>query len=139
MTPVYSICTAYEQGVGKGRAGHSGNPYGRGSPEHEAWGYGFDFGYRTRPRPDRPDGYMPPKTKVRMTDAVTVPLTEMERVALDQLAKEKDLSPELVMIQALRLYQSVSVRQNRGETMRFYDMAGHCVHPDPGFLPPVTR
>ncbi len=39
---VLSICTAYEQGVGKGRDGRKkDNPYKEGSDENEAWGYGY--------------------------------------------------------------------------------------------------
>lgn len=44
---VFSICVAYEQGVGKGRSGRCAkkdNPYCAGTDEHEAWNYGWQEG-----------------------------------------------------------------------------------------------
>jgi hypothetical protein len=40
---------------------------------------------------------------------VNVPLTDKERQALDELAQVQELTPERVMIQALRLYQLVTM------------------------------
>lgn len=42
---VLAICTAYEQGVGKGLARSlDRNPYGPGTDEYEAWGLGYSLG-----------------------------------------------------------------------------------------------
>jgi predicted transcriptional regulator len=56
---------------------------------------------------------------------VTLNLTEDEERVLSELAQKKDLSKSLVMRQALRLYQTVSVRTERGETMCFVDQNGN--------------
>lgn len=42
-------------------------------------------------------------------DEIRVPLTEKENAALIDLSKRQELSPERVMIQALRLYQFVAL------------------------------
>jgi len=43
---------------------------------------------------------------------ITVPLTDQENLALHKLAFEQDISPEKVMILALRLYQLQAYRVN---------------------------
>lgn len=41
--------------------------------------------------------------------SITVPLTGQEWKALDELAQKQDISPARVMVQALRLYQAVTL------------------------------
>jgi hypothetical protein len=55
---------------------------------------------------------------------MTLNLSAEEERVLEQLAAEKDLTKTLVMRQALRLYQTVSVRTARGETLCFVDSSG---------------
>lgn len=57
--------------------------------------------------------------------SITVPLTDKERRALEDLADMQELPPWRVMIQALRHYQVIVQRARRGETLGFYDMAGN--------------
>ena len=45
---VLRITTAYEQGVGHARRTELSNPYGKGTPEYEAWDMGREFG-KTKP------------------------------------------------------------------------------------------
>lgn len=52
---------------------------------------------------------------------MTLNLTEAEMSALDELARKKDLSKTAVIRQALRLYQLVDLRIERGEKMFFED------------------
>lgn len=40
-----------------------------------------------------------------MANEITIALTEKERIALDDLSRRQDLSPERILIQGLRLYQ----------------------------------
>lgn len=46
---------------------------------------------------------------------ITVEFTDAEIAALEGLAKKKDMSTSAVLRQALRLYQSVEIRLERGE------------------------
>lgn len=50
---------------------------------------------------------------------MTLNLTEKEAKALEELCKRKDLSKTAVLRQALRLYQTIDVRIERGETLYF--------------------
>ena len=50
---------------------------------------------------------------------MTLNLTEPEMKVLTQLAERKELSKTAVLRQALRLYQMVSVRIDKGETLYF--------------------
>lgn len=50
---------------------------------------------------------------------MTLNLTPEEMRVLKELADKKDLSMTSVIRQALRLYQLVDARQERGETIRF--------------------
>lgn len=52
---------------------------------------------------------------------MTLNLTEREMEVLEQLATKKDLSKTAVLRQALRLYQSIDVRLERGEKLFFED------------------
>lgn len=52
---------------------------------------------------------------------MTLNLTDTEMKVLEELAKRKDLSKTAVVRQALRLYQMVEVRFNRGEKLYFED------------------
>ncbi len=54
---------------------------------------------------------------------MTLNLTGAEMRALDDLAQKKDLSKTAVIRQALRLYQLVDLRLERGEKMFFEDEA----------------
>ena len=59
---------------------------------------------------------MKPKT-------MTLNLTDAEMAVLDELSEKKDLSKTAVLRQALRLYQMVNVRLDRGEKLFFEDEA----------------
>jgi predicted transcriptional regulator len=59
---------------------------------------------------------MKPKT-------MTLNLTDAEMAVLDELSEKKDLSKTAVLRQALRLYQMVNVRIDRGEKLFFEDEA----------------
>lgn len=52
---------------------------------------------------------------------MTLNLTDAEMQALEVLASKKDLSKTAVLRQALRLYQLVDVRLERGEKLFFED------------------
>jgi len=52
---------------------------------------------------------------------MTLNLTEPEMKALEQLAERKELSKTAVLRQALRLYQMVSLRLDKGEKLYFED------------------
>ena len=54
---------------------------------------------------------------------MTLNLTDAEMAALDELAAEKELSKTAVIRQALRLYQTVSLRLADGEKLFFEDEA----------------
>ena len=54
---------------------------------------------------------------------MTLNLTDAEMAVLDELSRKKDLSKTAVLRQALRLYQMVDVRIERGETLYFEDEA----------------
>jgi len=59
---------------------------------------------------------MKPKT-------MTLNLTDAEMAVLDEFSEKKDLSKTAVLRQALRLYQMVNVRIDRGEKLFFEDEA----------------
>lgn len=52
---------------------------------------------------------------------MTLNLTDAEMSALDELSQKKELSKTAVLRQALRLYQLVNQRIDRGEKMFFED------------------
>lgn len=52
---------------------------------------------------------------------MTLNLTDTEMEVLEQLADKKDLSKTGVLKQALRLYQAVNARIERGEKLFFED------------------
>jgi len=52
---------------------------------------------------------------------MTFNLTDAEMHVLEELSEQKDLSKTAVMRQALRLYQLVEVRLQRGEKLFFED------------------
>ena len=52
---------------------------------------------------------------------MTLNLTEAEMNVLEELTQKKDLSKTAVIRQALRLYQLVAVRFERGEKLYFED------------------
>lgn len=54
-----------------------------------------------------------------MKRTMTLNLTEMEMLALDELSTRKDLSKTAVLRQALRLYQTVDARVEKGEKLLF--------------------
>ena len=54
---------------------------------------------------------------------MTLNLTDAEMAVLDELSQKKDLSKTAVLRQALRLYQMVDVRIDRGERLYFEDEA----------------
>ncbi len=54
---------------------------------------------------------------------MTLNLTDAEMLALDELSEKKDLSKTAVIRQALRLYQMVSIRIDRGDKLFFEDEA----------------
>ena len=54
---------------------------------------------------------------------MTLNLTDAEMAVLDELSEKKDLSKTAVLRQALRLYQMVNVRIDRGEKLFFEDEA----------------
>ncbi|MDI1227630.1 MAG: transcriptional regulator [bacterium] len=52
---------------------------------------------------------------------MTLNLTEAEMDVLEQLSKKKELSKTTVLRQALRLYQVVEVRVEKGDKLFFED------------------
>lgn len=52
---------------------------------------------------------------------MTLNLTDAEMAVLDELSEKKDLSKTAVLRQALRLYQMVNIRIERGEKLFFED------------------
>ncbi len=54
---------------------------------------------------------------------MTLNLTEAEMLVLDELSAKKDLSKTAVVRQALRLYQTVSARVERGDKLMFENEA----------------
>ena len=54
---------------------------------------------------------------------MTLNLTDTEMAVLEELSEKKDLSKTAVLRQALRLYQMVNVRIDRGEKLFFEDEA----------------
>ncbi len=52
---------------------------------------------------------------------MTLNLTDQEMKVLDKLAKKKDLSKTAVIRQALRLYQMIEIRIDKGEKLYFED------------------
>lgn len=52
---------------------------------------------------------------------MTLNLTDVEMAALEALSEKKDLSKTVVLRQALRLYQMVDARIERGDTLFFED------------------
>lgn len=54
-----------------------------------------------------------------MKRTMTLNLTELEMLALDALSARKDLSKTAVLRQALRLYQTVDARVEKGEKLLF--------------------
>ena len=54
---------------------------------------------------------------------MTLNLTDAEMAVLDELSEKKDLSKTAVLRHALRLYQMVNVRIDRGEKLFFEDEA----------------
>ncbi len=50
---------------------------------------------------------------------LTLVLSDVEMEVLDSLSSEKSLSKTAVLRQALRLYQTVDIRQQRGEKLFF--------------------
>lgn len=52
---------------------------------------------------------------------MTLNLTDAEMAALEELCAKKDLSKTAVLRQALRLYQMVTLRIDRGEKLIFED------------------
>lgn len=50
---------------------------------------------------------------------MTLNLTDAEMCALDELSTRKDLSKTAVLRQALRLYQTVEARLDRGDKLLF--------------------
>ena len=54
-----------------------------------------------------------------MKRTMTFNLTELEMLALDELSIRKDLSKTAVLRQALRLYQTVDARVEKGEKLLF--------------------
>ena len=66
-----------------------------------------------------PEGEKSMATKKTMT----LNLTDAEMAVLEELSEKKDLSKTAVLRQALRLYQMVNVRIDRGEKLFFEDEA----------------
>lgn len=54
---------------------------------------------------------------------MTLNLNEAEMEALEELAKRKEMTKTALVRQALRLYQTVSVRLENGEKLFFEDEA----------------
>ena len=54
---------------------------------------------------------------------MTLNLTDVEMAVLEELSEKKDLSKTAVLRQALRLYQMVDARIERGEKLFFEDEA----------------
>ncbi len=52
---------------------------------------------------------------------MTLNLTEAEMAALEELCQKKDLSKTALLRQAIRLYQMVDLRLERGEKLFFED------------------
>ena len=60
---------------------------------------------------------------------LTLSLTPAENNALNELAEASGLTPQGVMRQALRVYQHVTFRARKGESLAFTDAAGRLVPP----------
>ncbi len=54
---------------------------------------------------------------------MTLNLTDAEMAALEELSRKKDLSKTALLRQALRLYQMVDARVERGEKFYFEDQS----------------
>ena len=52
---------------------------------------------------------------------MTLNLTEAEMLAIEELARKKDLSKTAVLRQALRLYQMIDARTSSGDKLFFED------------------
>lgn len=52
---------------------------------------------------------------------LTLNLTDSESAVLDDLSKRKELTKTAVLRQALRLYQLIDTRLERGERVTFHD------------------
>ena len=52
---------------------------------------------------------------------MTLNLTDAEMAALDELSRKKDLSKTAVLRQALRLFQAIDARIERGDKLYFED------------------
>jgi Ribbon-helix-helix protein, copG family len=52
---------------------------------------------------------------------MTLNLTESEMLALEELARKKDISKTAVVRQALRLYTTIDTRLEKGEKLIFED------------------
>lgn len=57
---------------------------------------------------------------------------EKDRVLVEALVTQSDMSEENITRAAIRLYQSVTVRAQRGERMVFMDATGNLIHDGPG-------
>jgi len=53
--------------------------------------------------------------------SMTLNLTDVEMTALEALCKKKDLNKTAILRQALRLYQFVETRAERGDKLFFED------------------
>ncbi|MDB4913921.1 MAG: transcriptional regulator [Gemmatimonadetes bacterium] len=53
---------------------------------------------------------------------MTLNLTDVEMKALEELATKKDLSKTAVLRQALRFYQTVEIRMERGDKLVFENL-----------------
>jgi predicted transcriptional regulator len=60
-------------------------------------------------------------TAMATKKTMTLNLTDAEMAILDDLSEKKDLSKTAVLRQALRLYQMVNIRIERGEKLFFED------------------
>jgi len=58
-------------------------------------------------------------------DTFEIKFTEKEKVALKELSKKKDLSPEAVIRQALRFYQLMHAYMSDGYSIRWVDKEGN--------------
>lgn len=56
---------------------------------------------------------------------VTLNLSDRELEVLDELCAKRDLTKTALLKQALRLYQAVNVRLERGERLTFENLATH--------------
>lgn len=60
--------------------------------------------------------------------SLTLVFSEAESRVVEELAAFHELSKTQLMRQALRLYQSVHLKQQQGQQMAFIDKAGNVVH-----------